>query len=359
MTESARRPTDGEGRIGKQVVLPWSKAVEIAGKSIRVRFWRSMITMSSIILAIAFLMSIWTSTAITAALSVGPGRDIESIKERIYTVRAALRGEPEALSHDAVEAEFASDIEDAIDAVHEQIEENLEKIEDAGTDERKKLEAGIVDLNARLEPDQHVQLLYDHLMSERRRYGQIKGRIDTILLQERGGAEAEGGAPAEAEEEESDAPVKPSRAAVGSSVVDFINHMSATDTWLAVLALLVCLVGIANSMFMTVQERFREIGTMKCLGALDGFIVKIFLIESAALGFIGTLLGIVVGLLLSTVRQLFVYGGPVLTYFPFFNVLLAGMLAALIGLLLSIGAAIWPAQRAARMEPVEAMRVEE
>ena len=65
-------------RIGKQIVLPWSKAIEIAAKSIKVRFWRSMITMSSIVLAIAFLMSIWTSTGITAALAIGPQRSIHA-----------------------------------------------------------------------------------------------------------------------------------------------------------------------------------------------------------------------------------------------------------------------------------------
>ena len=46
-----------DAKIGRLIVLPWSKAAEISIKSIKVRFWRSMITMSSIILAIAFLMS--------------------------------------------------------------------------------------------------------------------------------------------------------------------------------------------------------------------------------------------------------------------------------------------------------------
>ena len=50
--------------------------------------------------------------------------------------------------------------------------------------------------------------------------------------------------------------------------------------WVVGLALLVAFVGIVNAMLMSVTERFREIGTMKCLGALDGFIVKLFVIES-------------------------------------------------------------------------------
>src|SRR5262249_18468586 len=55
---------------------------------------------------------------------------------------------------------------------------------------------------------------------------------------------------------------------------DSIQHR-----WLITLALLVAFVGILNAMLMSVTERFREIGTMKCLGALDSFIVKLFLIE--------------------------------------------------------------------------------
>src|SRR5215207_9369918 len=66
--------------------------------------------------------------------------------------------------------------------------------------------------------------------------------------------------------------------------------------WLIGLALLVAFVGILNSMLMSVTERFREIGTMKCLGALDGFIVKLFLLESLFQGFVGTVLGVILGL---------------------------------------------------------------
>ena len=46
------------------------------------------------------------------------------------------------------------------------------------------------------------------------------------------------------------------------------------------MSLLVCTVGITNSMLMAVTERFKEIGTMKCLGALDSFVVVLFMLES-------------------------------------------------------------------------------
>ncbi|MFP4058417.1 MAG: FtsX-like permease family protein [Candidatus Brocadiia bacterium] len=342
----------GETRIGKQIALPWSKAVEIAAKSIRVRFWRSMITMSSIILAIAFLMSIWTATAICAALAAGPVRDIEETREKIRTVRATLEERPDALSPEALKEEFASDLEDAIDKKKEEIKDAEDDLEEAGTEDRKKLLAKIEKAEEMLQEENHVALLHQHLVSERERYEAVRGKLHARLEQERGRDLLERVLGVREEGEEA-------RAAITSSVVDFLRQMTPTDTWLVILALLVCLVGIANSMFMTVQERFREIGTMKCLGAVDGFIVKIFLVESASLGFIGTLLGVVLGLLLSSVRQLFVYGTQTTVYFPVVNLLVAAVFAALIGLVLSVSAAIWPAQKAARMEPVEAMRIEE
>jgi len=350
------RPPDRnvQARIGKQIMLPWGKAVEIAMKSIRVRFWRSMITMSSIILAIAFLMSIWTATAITAALALGPQRRIEVLKVKLSIVRDAIAAAPATVPKDYAEQLYPADLAVAARRVRTSIVDIQKAMKTAPSDEKKKLASDVEKLQAALDPAKSLLLLRDYLMDERHELERVKGEVDTILQQERSGGEAEpqeGAPPAPA--------AKPAQAAVGGFVTDFLRHMSPTDKWLAVLALLVCFVGIVNAMFMTVQERFREIGTMKCLGALDAFIVKIFLIESATLGFIGTLFGILIGLLLSAIRQFVVYGKPVISYFPPLNILVAALMAAIVGLLLSVVAAIFPARRAARMEPVEAMRIEE
>ena len=355
MNSEPESASQAKRQIGKQVVLPWSKAIEIAAKSIKVRFWRSMITMSSIILAIAFLMSIWTSTAITAALAVGPRRDIGVVKQKTAVVRGAINGEAGAPSPAELKSLFAADLLAAQRWNAELIAEKQDAKEDATYEEKKKLDEEIAELKARAEPAKHVEFLHTYLKSRRQRLERVKGQLDAILQQERVGS---------SEQDEPEAPAdapsaKPAQAAAGGFVTDFLRQMSPTDTWLAILALLVCLVGIANAMFMTVQERVREIGTMKCLGALDGFIVKLFLLESSALGFLGTLLGIILGMLLSSTRQLTVYGTPVLRYYPNDNIALAAAMAAIVGLLLSIGAAIFPAQKAARMQPVEAMRAEE
>lgn len=75
-----------------------------------------------------------------------------------------------------------------------------------------------------------------------------------------------------------------------------VPHNEAARTqWLVALSLVVCTVGITNSMLMSVSERFREIGTMKCLGALNQFVVKIFMIEAVLMGLIASTLGWVIG----------------------------------------------------------------
>jgi len=337
------------GVIGRQIVLPWRKAFEIALKSIRVRFWRSMITMSSIILAIAFLMFIWAASAITASLAMGPQRELNEVKTKLAEVRASLNARPGAPRRQKVLERHQEELEEAIESVERKLEEAREKLEDATGEEQKELNARIEELQAELEPERRVELLASYLAERRRQLELTKGEIDAVLQQERATGEPRPseGRPGEAQ------------AGMGGLATDFLRQMSATDKWLAALALLVCFVGIVNAMFMTVQERFREIGTMKCLGALDSFIVKIFLVESAMLGFIGTLIGMFIGFLLSVLRQLAVYGVAAWHYASAGSLLLAAAMAAAVGLLLSTLAAIFPARKAAQMEPVEAMRIEE
>jgi ABC-type lipoprotein release transport system permease subunit len=128
--------------------------------------------------------------------------------------------------------------------------------------------------------------------------------------------------------------------------------------WLLGLGLLVALIGILNAMLMSVTERFREIGTMKCLGALDGFIIRLFLLESLLQGVVGTTSGILIGVVLSLLAQTVRYG-----YFAWKGILPAQLaqsigICFLIGLGLTVAGAIYPAWLAARMQPIAAMRVE-
>lgn len=128
--------------------------------------------------------------------------------------------------------------------------------------------------------------------------------------------------------------------------------------WLAMMALLVCTIGITNSMLMSVTERFREIGTMKCLGALDSFVVELFLFESGFLGIIASATGALVGLLATITMAVANKGFIVLAQVGLLDVLKMFVSGVLVGCLVTVIAMIVPAVRAAQMPPAAALRTE-
>ena len=129
--------------------------------------------------------------------------------------------------------------------------------------------------------------------------------------------------------------------------------------WIVVISLLVTVIGISNAMLMSVTERFREIGTMKCLGALSAFIRRIFLLESSLMGFVGGVMGGVCGWLFAYVVYALTYGwglagvavvGHAGRLAGYFGICLVG------GVVLSVIAALYPAHVASRMVPAHALR---
>lgn len=118
--------------------------------------------------------------------------------------------------------------------------------------------------------------------------------------------------------------------------------------WLVCTSLVMCLVGVTNSMLMSVTERYREIGTIKCLGASDGFIVKVFFLESAVLGAIGSFAGALLGALPM----------KLIANAPWATVGLVILIGTGTGIVMTIIAAIAPAVQAARMPAAAALRVD-
>ena len=120
---------------------------------------------------------------------------------------------------------------------------------------------------------------------------------------------------------------------------------------IAGISLLVGGIGIMNVMLATVTERTREIGIRRALGAKKKHIISQFLVETAALSAAGGLLGVAAGLALpALIEQALDQKTQVL----FFHVVLAFISAATFGLVFGI----YPAWRAANMDPVEALRHE-
>ncbi len=136
--------------------------------------------------------------------------------------------------------------------------------------------------------------------------------------------------------------------------------VSPQQIWLMVMSLIVCVVGIANSMLMAVTERFREIGTMKCLGALNKFIIELFLLESGFQGLSGAIMGSFVGFVSIMFLSLKDYGWDVFRKFPeyIWGILMYMGIACILGMILAIIGAALPAYKAAQLAPADAMRTE-
>lgn len=139
----------------------------------------------------------------------------------------------------------------------------------------------------------------------------------------------------------------------------------AKMNWLVALSLLVCAVGITNSMLMSVTERFREIGTMKCLGALNQFIVKIFMIEALLMGVIASCMGWVLGTTMIVLSKLAAgvplnapVGTKALGALGWPDVLLTLAFCVPVGAALTAIATYIPARQAASIPPAAALRTD-
>ena len=128
--------------------------------------------------------------------------------------------------------------------------------------------------------------------------------------------------------------------------------------WLLFVSMLVCGIGITNAMMMAVTERFNEIATLKCLGALDGFIMIMFVLESCFMGLVGGLIGSVLGGIIGLSRMLVSFGSAFFSAIPLGDLMLGMVISILLGTLLAAISAVIPSYKAARLAPMEAMRVE-
>jgi putative ABC transport system permease protein len=136
------------------------------------------------------------------------------------------------------------------------------------------------------------------------------------------------------------------------------NRLSGRQTMLLLISFLVCMVGIANAMLMSITERFREIATMKCLGATDRYVLLQFMMEAGLQGAAGGVLGVAAGFLIASLKGLVELHGYLITYWPAVGLLVAAGASLLAGVFLAVLASVYPAWSASRMAPMEAMRVE-
>jgi putative ABC transport system permease protein len=129
---------------------------------------------------------------------------------------------------------------------------------------------------------------------------------------------------------------------------------------IGMIGITVAALGIINTMVMSILERYREIGIMKAVGASDKDIKKIFFFESGVIGFLGGIFGLALGWLVSMLINLIInsfavrQGVPSTDYFSFPWWLCLG--AIVFSVSVSLLAGIYPTLRAARVDPVVALR---
>ncbi|MDI3502037.1 MAG: putative transport system permease protein [Archaeoglobi archaeon] len=175
--------------------------------------------------------------------------------------------------------------------------------------------------------------------------GDVKEKIDRHLAQKTGVPRTDIG----------DERKKPYSIITQEEILERVNQMIGTFSTvlisIAAVSLLVGSIGIMNIMLVSVTERTREIGVLKAIGATKTNILLIFLSESSLLSLFGGSLGIVFGIALSRLFSRWIEVTPVISY----RWILLGMgISVAVGIL----AGLYPAYKAAQMDPVEALRYE-
>ncbi|MDW7730954.1 MAG: ABC transporter permease [Methanolobus sp.] len=138
-------------------------------------------------------------------------------------------------------------------------------------------------------------------------------------------------------------------------ILDQTNQLSTALTALltsvALISLIVGSIGIMNIMLVTVAERTKEIGLLKALGYTKNDVLALFIIESMIVGLIGGVLGTAMGIAAALVVNSYL---DLPNIFPVEQIILGFVVAVAVGLI----AGVYPANKAANMDPVEALRKE-
>lgn len=341
--------------IKTQITLPMGVALKVVLQGIRVRFGRSVVTVMGVALGIAFLMSILTGQVIKAGVAGEQAARNES-KRKLNTF-VAEAGLPAGTVLGILQLGPLNDAETRLvrsllssgvgktrwcnsegGAIPATLGDALQQCErgELGHDATAILVVGEGSATS-LALDDVLQGSRHRLIFTARKSQVLAplANVKTIVL------------------ERELRPDEVAKATIEQRKEGFRN------IWIVVIALFVTVIGIANSMLMSVTERFREIGTMKCLGALSAFVRQMFLIESSLIGLVGAFAGAVVGAVFSVVAYAFTYGfGLVFQSMNPVRLALYFVLCVGVGVMLAVIAALYPSRFASRMLPAHALRSE-
>jgi putative ABC transport system permease protein len=147
---------------------------------------------------------------------------------------------------------------------------------------------------------------------------------------------------------------------IQQQITGVVQSISLFLAAIAAVSLIVGAVGIANTMFMSVMERTRQIGLLKALGATDVEVTKLFLMEAGLFGFVGGVLGIITGILISVIIS--AVGLRAIGPGGTMNAVVTPQLlvfALVFSIIVGIISGVAPARSAAKMNPVDALRFEQ
>jgi lipoprotein-releasing system permease protein len=142
-----------------------------------------------------------------------------------------------------------------------------------------------------------------------------------------------------------------------AQLVSALNAQSVSTALIRGVVLVVVVLGIASVLVVSVVQKRREIGILRAMGATRGQILRLFLVQGAVVGALGSLLGILLAIAMIWLFMAFVRGADGLPLFvirlPFATAWQVALIATVCGVL----AAIAPARRAAAMDPAQAIRI--
>jgi lipoprotein-releasing system permease protein len=142
-----------------------------------------------------------------------------------------------------------------------------------------------------------------------------------------------------------------------AQLVSALNAQSVSTALIRGVVMVVVVLGIASVLVVSVVQKRREIGILRAMGATQGQILRVFLLQGAIVGAVGSALGILLAFALVWAFTTFVRGSDGL---PLFVITLAPSLALLIAAiatLCGVLAAVAPARRAAALDPAQAIRM--
>jgi lipoprotein-releasing system permease protein len=142
-----------------------------------------------------------------------------------------------------------------------------------------------------------------------------------------------------------------------AQLVSALNAQSVSTTLIRGVVMIVVVLGITSVLVVSVVQKRREIGILRAMGATQGQVLRIFLLQGAIVGALGSALGVLLAVALIWAFSRFVLGADGL---PLFNITLEPMLAlrvAAVATVCGVLAAVMPARRAARLDPAQAIRL--